>query len=237
LAILAWLLVSRSHSTSSLTTDQLPTNRLCSARVFWRPFVAGPERPWVIFSNRAFVGVRDWAALLSGDGSQAIDDHYTGVGEVPAIYDLDHVFVNLHREIRVKRGSLFTLDDAQNNAVDLCGLPRACLISPAPTSPFSSALQLDHAKAIWQCWNLHPVRRGKDISRPSGQPSTEDYAIIGLVPDESRPIALILAGCQYDRNASRSRVRLPSGIHERLLLRLSVSEMGDERLKRCFTLR
>ena len=52
-----------------------------------------------------------------------IDDHYTGVGEVLAIYDLDHVFRQFNRRIRVKRGSLFTLDDAQNNNLIFVGSP------------------------------------------------------------------------------------------------------------------
>jgi hypothetical protein len=50
-------------------------------------------------------------------------DHYTGVGEVLAIHALDDVFGTLGRRIRVKRGSLFTLDDAKNNNLIFVGSP------------------------------------------------------------------------------------------------------------------
>jgi hypothetical protein len=49
------------------------------------------------------------------DGKALILDHYTGVGEVLAVHNLDQVFATLHQSLRVKRGSLFSLDDAKNN--------------------------------------------------------------------------------------------------------------------------
>ena len=50
-------------------------------------------------------------------------DHYTGVGEVLAVHNLDQVFGSLRRQIRVKRGSLFSLDDAKNNDLIFVGSP------------------------------------------------------------------------------------------------------------------
>ena len=50
-------------------------------------------------------------------------DHYTGVGEVLAVHQLDRVFTLLNRQIRVKRGALFSLDDAKNNDLIFIGSP------------------------------------------------------------------------------------------------------------------
>src|SRR5207302_10868345 len=57
------------------------------------------------------------------DSPEDILDHYTGVGEVFAVRDLDHIFGLLKRNLRVRRGSLFTLDDAKNNDLIFLGSP------------------------------------------------------------------------------------------------------------------
>ena len=95
-------------------------------RVFWHSFVAGPDAPWVIFSNGAFVGRPEIGLRYfnpARDSREIITDNYTGVGEVLAVYNLNQVFTQLHHQIRVKRGSLFSLDDAQNNNLIFVGSP------------------------------------------------------------------------------------------------------------------
>jgi hypothetical protein len=57
------------------------------------------------------------------DSTRQIWDHYTGVGEVLAIPELDQVFGGLRRKICVKRGSLFSLDDAKNSGLIFVGSP------------------------------------------------------------------------------------------------------------------
>lgn len=87
-------------------------------RVFWSGFLTGPQEPWVIFSNAAFVGRPDSGMRYynsTRDGQVHTLDHYTGVGEVLAVHALDSVFGKLQQQVRVKRGSLFSLDDAKNN--------------------------------------------------------------------------------------------------------------------------
>ena len=89
-----------------------------SIKTFWKMFVSGPAEPSVVFSNAAFVGRPETGMRYRNaeDSSQTlILDHYTGVGEVIAVHELDHVFHLLNSEVRVKRGSLFSLDDAKNN--------------------------------------------------------------------------------------------------------------------------
>ena len=57
------------------------------------------------------------------DSRDTILDHYTGVGEVLAVHALDRTFGLLHRQIRVKRGSLLSLDDVKNNDMIFVGSP------------------------------------------------------------------------------------------------------------------
>src|SRR5260370_8549678 len=57
------------------------------------------------------------------DSGAVSTDHYTGVGEVLAVHALDSVFGKLHQQIRVKRGSLFSLDDAKNDDLIFIGSP------------------------------------------------------------------------------------------------------------------
>ena len=88
--------------------------------------MGGPQQPWVIFSNGSFVGRPETGMRYfnpSGDSGALILDHYTGVGEVLAVHQLDRVFVLLNQPLRVKRGSLFSLDDAKNNDLIFVGSP------------------------------------------------------------------------------------------------------------------
>ncbi len=97
-----------------------------SLAAFWRPFTAGAEEPWVVFSNAAFVGRPETGMRYYNsreDSKSAVYDHYTGVGEVLAIHALDDAFGALGRRILVKRGSLFTLDDVRNNNLIFVGSP------------------------------------------------------------------------------------------------------------------
>src|SRR6266403_1139537 len=56
--------------------------------VFWKGFLTGPQEPWVIFSNAAFVG-RPYIGMRYYNrprySGAVITDHYTGVGEVLAV--------------------------------------------------------------------------------------------------------------------------------------------------------
>src|SRR5712691_1838984 len=108
----------------AVATDRFLNRRIAEARVasdspdmpvafhvFWKGFLTGPQEPWVIFSNAAFVG-RPYVGMRyynrAKDSSAVILDYYTGVGEVLAVHALDTVLAELHQPIRVKRGSLFS---------------------------------------------------------------------------------------------------------------------------------
>jgi len=80
-------------------------------------------------------------------------DHYTGVGEVLAVHDLDRIFSSLHRQIRVKRGSLFSLDDAKNNDLIFVGSPAENLtLREIPSTQQFVFQRLDSGprRGIWQ---------------------------------------------------------------------------------------
>jgi len=101
-------------SVVAVATDRFLNRRIAEARVtsdspdvpvafhvFWKGFLTGPQEPWVIFSNAAFVG-RPYVGMRyynpARDSGSAILDHYTGVGEVLAVHALDGVFGKLHQQ-------------------------------------------------------------------------------------------------------------------------------------------
>jgi hypothetical protein len=54
LVVIMALAASRRSGDPAQTSERQPAPG--SLRVFWNPFVKGPEEPWVIFSNAAFIG-------------------------------------------------------------------------------------------------------------------------------------------------------------------------------------
>ena len=64
------------------------------------------------------------------DSRDSILDHYTGVGEVLAIHELDRVFTLMRHDIRVKRGRLLSLDDLKSTDLIFVGSPTENLTPP-----------------------------------------------------------------------------------------------------------
>lgn len=232
--IVAGLLLTRNSNVpgSANVGERAPA----AFRVFWQRFIAGPEEPWVIFSNGAFVGRPETGLRYfnpAQDSRQAILDHYTGVGEVLAVYDLDHVFRQLHREIRVKRGSLFSLDDAQNNNLIFVGSPAenlTLLDIPSTREFVFQRVAAGPRKGDLAVINVHPQPDEPKmfLASPSGTPLTEDYAMVGLVPGmNSARSVLILAGTTTIGTQAAAEYVCRQDSLEQLLLRLSVSENGE----------
>lgn len=172
-------------------------------RTFWGGFLLGHEQPWVIFSNAQFVGRPDTGMRYYNgkrDAKQATLDHYTGVGEVLAVHALDGVFEQLKTPLRVKRGSLFSLDDAKNNDLIFIGSPseNLTLLEIPNTREFVFRTVGCCARAgNMEIVNVHPgTGEAKEyLASPSNQALTEDYAVIALVPGlEASYAELILAG-------------------------------------------
>jgi hypothetical protein len=205
--------------------------------IFWKSFVAGPEEPLVIFSNAAFVGQPDVDMHYydpAKDAHAMTMDHYTGVGEVLAVHDLDVVFEALHQAIRVKRGSLFTLDDAKNNDLIFIGSPaeNLALLEIPSTKEFTfrkvaSGIRQGNTKIM----NTHP-RDGEPteyLATPhNNQPLTEDYAVIALVPGMNPARSeMILAGTTTIGTQAAVEFVCSQNLLEELLRKLSVNAPGE----------
>lgn len=204
------VLLASSLITSAILLSQRPRIQSGAAQnappelvLFWNRFVTSPQQPWVIFSNGSFVGRPETGMRYFQPGSDQrsfILDHYTGVGEVLAIHQLDHVFELLNRPLRVKRGALFSLDDAKNNDLIFVGSPteNLTLLDIPGTEDFVfQRLDSGPRKGDLAVINVHPQPGEQKffLGTPANQPTTDDYAIVSLLPglDPSRSI-LILAG-------------------------------------------
>jgi hypothetical protein len=207
-----------------------------SLRVFWKGFLTGPEEPLVVFSNAAFVGLPDIGVRYfdpSRDRGQFIFDHYTGVGEVLAVHNLDYAFDQLHQKIRVKRGSLFSLDDAKNNDLIFVGSPteNLTLLEIPGTQEFVfKTVPSGIRKGNTEIVNIHP-QSGEPkeyLATPANQVLTEEYAVIALVKglNPSRSV-LILAGTTTIGTQAAVEYVCQQNSLEELLSRLSVSNSGE----------
>ncbi len=205
-------------------------------QLFWEPFASGTEQPWVVFSNASFVGRPETGLRYfdpTRDSKISVWDHYTGVGEVLAVHSLDHLFGLLHRGLRVKRGSLFELDDVQNNDLIFLGSPSENLtLMDIPSTKEFVFQRLDSGprKGDLAIVNLHPERgESKEyLASPSVAPLTEDYAVVALLPglSPSRSI-MILAGTTTFGTQGATDFVCRENLVRDLLQRLSVSKAGE----------
>jgi hypothetical protein len=205
-------------------------------RVFWYPFLQGPEAPWVIFSNGAFVGRPETGMRYFDprrDAKNQVWDHYTGVGEVLAIHELDQVFNDLRQRIRVKRGSLFSLDDANNNNLIFVGSPSENLrLSDLPSTREFVFQRLTEGarKGDLAIVNVHPHPNEPKafVASPSGTPLVEDYAIVALMPglNPARSLLVLAGTTTFGTQAAVEFVSRRSSL-EALLSQLSASSPGD----------
>jgi len=229
------LVSNRNSAQAGISHD---TNTPAAAmRVFWNGFVSGSDEPWVIFSNAKFVGRPD-TGLRYYDSARdqkniTIFDHYTGVGEVLSVHTLDHLFEQFHREIRVKRGSLFSLDDAKNNNLIFVGSPleNLTLLEIPGTDEFVFHRVLSAGrKGDPEIVNVHPQpgEPKEFLGTPGDDPLTEDYAVIALVKGlEPSQSVLILAGETTIGTQAAVEYVCNKNSVEQLLLRLSVSQTGQ----------
>jgi hypothetical protein len=236
-------------SVVAVATDRFLNRRVAEARVasdspdvpvafhvFWKGFLTGPQEPWVIFSNAAFVG-RPYVGMRyynrAKDSGAVITDHYTGVGEVLAVHALDSVFGKLRQQIRVKRGSLFSLDDAKNNDLIFIGSPSENLtLLELPNIQEFTFKQITSGPrtGTMEIINFHPGsgEPKEFFPSPPDQSLSEDYSVIalkrGLNPAHS---VLILAGATTIGTQAAVEYVCQQNSLEELLLRLSVSNSGE----------
>jgi len=231
-SLLALFLTRRSTPTALAGDKSAPA----AFQTFWKPFLTGPEEPWVVFSNAAFVGRPETGMrYFSPDRDQksSIWDHYTGVGEVFAVHNLDQVFGNLHRNLRVKRGSLFSLDDAKNNDLIFVGSPSenlTLLEIPGSQEFVFQRVSEGPRKGDLAIVNVHPQagEQKSYLASPSASPLAEDYAVIAFIPgmNPARSEMIIAGTTTFGTQGAVEYLCREKSVQE-LLLRLSVSDTGD----------
>jgi hypothetical protein len=204
--------------------------------IFWTGFLAGHGQPWVVFSNAPFVGRPDSGMRYynaARDGKAPILDHYTGVGEVLAVHALDQVFGQLQQQIRVKRGSLFSLDDAKNNDLIFIGSPSENLtLLDIPTTKEFKFQKMSCCSRVGsvEIVNQHPAAgevREYEAS-PSNEALTEDYAVIALVKslDPTHSVLILAGTTTIGTQAAVEYVCQQSSLEE-LLRRMGVASAQD----------
>ena len=204
-------------------------------RIFWSRFVTAPQPPWVIFSNANFVGRPQTNMRYynpSTDSREAILYHYTGVGEVLAIHELDRVFGLLNRQLRVKRGALFTLDDVRNNDLIFIGSPAenlTLLEIPGTQEFIFQKVNSGPRKGDVEVINVHPAAGESQVflASPSSQSVNVDYAIVGLKPglDPAHSMLILAGTTTMGTQAAAEYVCREDSLTE-LLQRLGVSKAG-----------
>jgi hypothetical protein len=166
------------------------------------------------------------------DPQDAIWDHYTGVGEVLAVHSLDGIFGLFHRQLRVKRGSLFSLDDAKNNDLIFLGSPSENLSLAEIPSTKDFVFQRVAAgprKGDLAIVNVHPqTGEAKEFLASAASPLVEDYAVVSLVPGlAAERSVLILAGTTtFGTQAAAEYVSRLNSVED-LLTRVTGSETGS----------
>jgi len=171
-------------------------------RTFWGPFLLGSEPPFVVFSNAEFVGNPITGMRYynrTRDSGNSISEHYTGIGEVMGVEELEGLFLHFGRQFQIKRGGLFTLDDARTNNLIFVGSPTENLtLGEIPENSGFAFKQIQ----VGQDWTQavidlrpRPGESANYLPTPETQPMQVDYAVITLAHglDRSR-WTLILAG-------------------------------------------
>lgn len=228
------LVGNRASRDSSVARADQPGNT--ALETFWRPFLTGPNEPWAVFSNGSFVGRPETGLRYYDprkDSGATLWDHYTGVGEVLAVHNLDQVFASLHRPMRVKRGSLFELDDVKNNDLIFIGSPseNLTLMDIPGTKEFVfQRLDTGPRKGDLAIANVHPETGEPEVNlaSPSNSQLTEDYAVVALLPglSPSRSVLILAGTTTFGTQGAVEYVCRQNSVEE-LLLRLSISKSGE----------
>jgi hypothetical protein len=234
-AILIYIYHQRLASLDALNNQ---TARAVSAalRTFWGPFLQGREAPYVVFSNAQFVGNPITGMRYydpSRDSRDQISRHYTGVGEVIGVEELEDLFHHLGVQSQIKRGGLFTLDEARKNNLIFVGSPTENLtLGEIPHSSDFVFKRLQVGQNDWVQGVVDLQHRSDEsgvyLPTPESRPMEEDYAVITLMRGlDHTQWTLILAGAStVGTQAAVDYVCDPESIKD-LLHRLNIQPGSD----------
>ncbi len=202
---------------------------------FWKSFIDGPEQPWVVFSNAEFVGRPETGMRYfdpKKDDRGRILDHYTGVGEVIAVHELDRLFTSLHHAILVKRGRLLSMDDAKNHDLIFIGSPSENLtLRDIPNTKEFVFRVADSGprKGDLAIFNLKPRPGEQPVWHASAKmPIDEDYALVALIPGiTSSQWVMILAGTTTIGTQAAVEFTCRSATVDALLKRIGRAANGE----------
>ena len=149
------------------------------------------------------------------------------------MHALDQVFDSLHHPIRAKRGSLFSLDDAENDNLIFIGSPAENLTLrdlPSTHEFVFQRLASGPRKGDLAIINVHPQPKEPSafLGTPSSLPLEDDYAIIGFVPglNPARSIMILAGTTTLGTEAAVEYVCRENTLQD-LLSRLGVSKSGE----------
>ena len=234
IGLIALLMTTRKIAPTVLAGASEPTP--VEFQELWKPFVRGPQEPWLIFSNAAFIGRPETGMRYyspSRDAGGEIWDHYTGVGEVLAVHELDQVFGTFQRRLRVKRGSLFSIDDVRNNDLIFLGSPAENLtLAEIPSTRAFVFRRLTDGprKGDLSIVNVNP-RAGEPesvVATPSDKPLTEDYAVIALMHglDPARSVMIFAGTTTFGTQGAVEYACHPNSV-DQLVSHLAIDKNGD----------
>jgi hypothetical protein len=225
------------HRSAALTAKKddatdLPT----SFQILWNPFFHGAQETIVVFSNPLFVGNPETGFRYfdpSRDSRDKINQHYTGIGELLGVAELDGLFQKSGGKFRIKPGAMFTFDEARDNDLIFVGSPTENLsLRQIPTPQEFVFRRVPAGENRWNevIADLHPRAGQSGIYPPASEIDRQDtdYALIALMRglDRSR-WTLILAGrSTVSTEAAVDYVCDPRSLRE-LLQHLNISKAAD----------
>jgi len=224
------------HTSANALSGRTAAKHVDRLAMLWAPFIQGTNEPIVVFANANFVGDAETGMRYynpSRDPHNDITQRYTGVGEVMGVLKLARFFQRYGQQFHVKRGSLFTLDDAHGNNLIFVGSPTENLT--LGQIPGTQEFVFRHVAAGPGRWkqiiiNTHPQAGESAIFVPAdaGGQDGDEYAVValrrGLDPERW---VLILAGTSTIETQAAVDYVCDAGPVENLLKRLNVSKSTD----------
>jgi hypothetical protein len=173
-----------------------------AVREFWQPFLADSQGPLTILSNAPFSGnvINGLHYDQPGEHSSDVHSYYTGIGEAMSIHRLDMLFDQLEYPLRVRPGSLLTVEDLKDSNLIFIGAPvENLMIEKVIALKDFTFRELTSGPRTGQVViDNHTPQAGEPAmymaSNTPDHPLIDDYALITRMPIDATHEALVAAG-------------------------------------------